>query len=149
MFWISHELLAWTLQIKLMTYWKENDLSNNVNLINNIKKCNKVKKTSPDMMLSFSNIVFSQLKSFCNQKSINLMFNKNMKEEHLDLQKLDLNRKGNSVIAKNLLNFIEGSSYILFCHAFYSHWEKINSYNLAKFLLKSHIPWKRYNKIYK
>ena len=33
----------------------------------------------------------------------------NVKENHLGVKKLHLNRKGNSVFAKNLLNFIEGS----------------------------------------
>ena len=35
--------------------------------------------------------------------------NDNIKEEHLGIQKLYLNRKGNSIFAKNLLNFIEGN----------------------------------------
>ena len=48
----------------------------------------------------------SQLKKFCRQKSIKLS-NDNIKEEHLGIKKLYLNRIGNSVFAKNLLNFIE------------------------------------------
>ena len=36
-----------------------NDLTNNINLLTNVKKIvNKVKKTSPDTVLSFSDIVF-------------------------------------------------------------------------------------------
>ena len=36
-----------------------NDLTNNINLLANVKKIvNKVKKTSPDTVLSFSDIVF-------------------------------------------------------------------------------------------
>lgn len=75
-------------------------------------------------MLSFSNTIFrrdkrnlekmradinSRLKNFSNQKNINLILNDNIKEEHLGIEKLHLNRKGNSVFAKNLLNFIVGN----------------------------------------
>ena len=75
-------------------------------------------------MLSFSNIIVrrnkrnlekmradtnSRLKNFCNQKNINLMLNDKIKEEHLGIKELHLNRKGNSVFAKYLLNFTEGN----------------------------------------
>ena len=75
-------------------------------------------------MRSFSNFIFrrdkrnlekmradinSRLKNFSNQKNINLILNDNIKEEHLGIEKLHLNRKGNSVFAKNLLNFIVGN----------------------------------------
>ena len=75
-------------------------------------------------MVTFSNIIVrkdkrnlekaradtnSRLKNFCRQKNINLIPNDNIKEEHLGVKKLHLNRKGNSVFAKNLLNFIEGN----------------------------------------
>ena len=32
-----------------------------------------------------------------------------MKENHLDIKKLLLNKKGNTLFGKNLLNFIEGN----------------------------------------
>ena len=51
----------------------------------------------------------SQLKNFCKQKNIKLILNNNLKEEHLGIKKLHLNRKGNTVFARNLLNFIEGN----------------------------------------
>ena len=88
------------------------------------KIVNKVKKTSPDTVLSFSDNVFrkdkkniekmrtdtnSRLKSFYKQKNIKLILNDNLKEEHLGIKKLRLNRKGNTVFARNLLNFIEGN----------------------------------------
>ena len=81
-------------------------------------------KTSPNTVLTFSSIIFrkdkknlektradtnSRLKNFCRQKKINLISNDNIKEEHLGIKKLHLNRKGNSIFAKNLLNFIEGN----------------------------------------
>ena len=51
----------------------------------------------------------SRLKNFCRQKKINLTSNNNIKEEHLSIKKLHLNRKGNGIFAKNLLNFMEGN----------------------------------------
>ena len=71
--------------------------------------------------MTFSNIIFrkdkknlektragtnSQLKNFCRLKKINLIFNDNIKEEHLGIKKLHLNSKGYSIFAKNLLNVI-------------------------------------------
>ena len=76
-------------------------------------------------MISFSDIVFrkdkkkniekmradtnSRLRNCCKQKNIKLILNDNLKEDHLGIKKLHWNRKGNTVFAKNLLNFIEGS----------------------------------------
>ena len=51
----------------------------------------------------------SRLKNFYKQKNIKLILNDNLKEEHLGIKKLHLNRKGNTVFARNLLNFIEGN----------------------------------------
>ena len=102
-----------------------NDPTNNINLLTNVKKIvYKVKKTSPDTVLSFSDMVFrkdkkniekmradtnSSLKNFCKQKNIKLILNDNLKEERLGIKKLHLNRKGNTVFSRNLLNFIEGN----------------------------------------
>ena len=109
----------------LLIYIGTNDLTNNINLLTNVKKIvNKVNKTSPDNLQSFSDIVFRKdkkniekmradtnyrLKNFCKQKNIKLILNDNLKEEHLGIKKLHLNRKGNTVFARNLLNFIEGN----------------------------------------
>ena len=49
----------------------------------------------------------SRLKNFCKQKNIKLISNENNKEEHLGIKKLHLNRKINSISAKNLLQFTE------------------------------------------
>ena len=46
----------------------------------------------------------SPLKNCCKQK--------NPKEEHLGIKKLPLNRKGNTVFARNLLHFIEGDGFL-------------------------------------
>ena len=105
------------------------DLTNNINLLTNVKKIvNKVKKTSPDTVISFSDIVFrkdkkkniektradtkSRLRNFYKQKNIKLILNDHLKEEHLGIKKLHWSRKGNTVFAKNLLNFIEGNSFL-------------------------------------
>ena len=103
-------------------------MNNNVNLLNSIKKIvNKVKNTSLDTALSLSNIIIrrdkkklekmhavtnSWLKKCCNQKNIHFILNDNIKEEHLGIKKLHLNRNGNSIFAKNLLKFIEGNLFL-------------------------------------
>ena len=84
----------------------------------------KTKQKSPNTEISFSNLIIrkdkknleklradtnSRLKNYCSQKNLRLINHDNIKENHLGVKKLHLNRKGNSVFAKNLLNFIEGS----------------------------------------
>ena len=101
-----------------------NDLTNDVNLLSNVKKIgSKTSRTSPNTSLSLSNIIFrkdkrniektradtnSRLNNFCKGKNITLLSNDNFKKEHLGVKKLHLNIKGNSIFAKNLLQFIEG-----------------------------------------
>ena len=51
----------------------------------------------------------SRLKNYCSQKIFRLINHDSIKENHLGVKKLHLNRKGNSVFAKNLLNFIEAN----------------------------------------
>ena len=109
----------------LIVYVGTNDLTNDINLLSNVKKIvNKTNKTSPNTVLTFSSIIFrkdkknlektradtnSRLKNFCRQKKINLISNDNIKEEHLGIKKRHLNRKDNSIFVKNLLSFIEGN----------------------------------------
>ena len=86
------------------------------------KLCEKIKRISPDTKIVFSNIIYqkdrrntdkqridtnARLKNVCNQKTISLRDNGNIKDEHLGVRKLHLNRRGNSLFAKNLLGFIE------------------------------------------
>ena len=59
--------------------------------------------------LLLSEAVGSQIKNYCSQKNLRLINHDNIKENHLGVKKLHLNRKGNSLFAKNLLNFIESS----------------------------------------
>ena len=109
----------------LIVHVGTNDLTNDVILLSNVKKdSKKTNKISPNTVLTFSSIIFqkvkknlektradtnSWLKHFWWQKNINLISNDNIKEEHLGIKILHLNRKGNSIFAKNLLNFIEGN----------------------------------------
>ena len=101
-----------------------NDLTNNVNLLNNVKKIvNKTKKKSPNTKLFFrhnhsngqKNLekphvdTNARLKNFCKQKNLDLIINNNLKENHIAKKKLHLNRKSNSIFAKNLIDFIEGN----------------------------------------
>ena len=47
----------------------------------------------------------SQLKNYCSQKNIDFIQNSNM-EEHLGIKKLNLNKKGNSLLALVILSQI-------------------------------------------
>ena len=49
------------------------------------------------------------LKIFVSKKNIGLINNENLKENYLGIKKLHLNKKVNTLFAKNLLNFIEGN----------------------------------------
>ena len=100
-----------------------NDLSENINPLNNLKNIHrKCLELSPETKLVFSNIIIrkdknnldkhrkdanAQMKNFCKQKDIGLVDNWNFEEHHLGTKKLHLSNKGNSVFAKNILHFIE------------------------------------------
>ena len=77
---------------------------------------------SPKTKLAFSNVIVrkdkvnlergrkdinSRMKNFCQQKGIGYIDNSNIIENHLGLKKLQLNSRGNTAFAKNLINFIE------------------------------------------
>ena len=57
-------------------------------------------------VLEFENNV---VKNYCSQKKPSLVDHDNIKESHLGIKKLHLNRKGNSLFAKSLLSFIESN----------------------------------------
>ena len=97
-----------------------NDLTNDANLLNNVK----TKKKSPNIAISFSYVIIRKdrnnlenlaliqtqgLQTFVSKKNIGLIDNENLKDNHLGIKKLHLNRKGNTLFTKNLLNFIEGN----------------------------------------
>ena len=48
-----------------------------------------------------------KLRNFCRQKNIDFIDNENINESNLEIKELHLNRKGNSTLAKNLLNYLE------------------------------------------
>ena len=107
----------------LIVYAGTNDLTKNSNTLRSIRKlCEKAKRISPDTKIVFSNIIYlkdrrsnnkqridtnARLKNFCNQQNIPLIDNTNIKGKHLGVKRLRLNRRGNSLFAKNLFGFIE------------------------------------------
>ena len=106
----------------LIVHVGTNDLTNNVNLLTNVKKIfNKVSKESPSTSIVFSSIINrkdktniqktltdtnARLNHFCMQKGIGFIDNSGIKEFHIGKRKLHLNKKGNSAFAKNLLHHI-------------------------------------------
>ena len=77
---------------------------------------------SPKTKLAFSNVIVrkdklnlerghedinSRMKNFCQQKGIGYIDNSNITENHLGMKNLQLNSKGNTAFAKNLINFTE------------------------------------------
>ena len=109
----------------LIVHVRTNDLTNNINLLTNVKKIfNKVSKESPSTSTAFSSIINrkdkaniqktladtnAHLKNFCMQKWIS-----SIKEFHLGKRKLHLNKKGNSAFAKNLLHHINMTEWSFF-----------------------------------
>ena len=109
----------------LIIHTGTNDLTNGINSLNQAKKIIKeVNKLSKNTKIAFSGItirkdrknidkklleVNSHLKNFCSQKNIDFIDNTNIKEEHLGVKKLHLNRKGSSVLANNFLKFLRSS----------------------------------------
>ena len=106
----------------LIVHVGANDITNNSNLLTNVKKIfNKVSKESSATFIAFSSIINGKdkaniqktltdtnacLKIFCMQKGISFIDNSGIKEFHLGKRKLHLNKKGNSIFAKNLLHHI-------------------------------------------
>ena len=83
-----------------------------------------MKKKWPDAVLTISNIIVrkdkknleklrtdtnARLTNYCAQKKLSLINHDNIKESHLSIKKLHLNRKGNILFAKNLPSFIESN----------------------------------------
>ena len=103
----------------LLVHVGTNDLTNNVDLLISVKKMvKKVKNSSPNTKLVFSSVILrkdkkdiskkvgetnQRLKNYCKQKNIDFVDNSNIIEEHLGSKKLHLNRRGNSILAKNIL----------------------------------------------
>ena len=83
-----------------------------------------VKKISPNTKTSFSSITIrkdkkgidkivvetnARLKNYCSQKKLDYIENTNIKEEHLGVKKLHLNKRGNSLLATNFLRYLRST----------------------------------------
>ena len=106
----------------LVIHIGNNDLTNNVKLLNNVKKIlKKVLANASSTNLAFSSIIIRKdkrnveksildtnprLKIFCMQKDIGFIKNSNVKEYFLGKKKLHLGQRSNSFFAKNLLKYI-------------------------------------------
>ena len=93
----------------LVVHVGTNDITNNVNLLTNVKKIfNKVSKELPSTSIAFSSIINrknktniqktladtnARLKNFCKKKGISFIDNSGIKEFHLGKRKLYLNKK--------------------------------------------------------
>ena len=107
----------------LIVHTGTNDLTKNINTLRSVKKlCEKAKRISPDTKIAFLNTIYrkdrrntdkqrvdidARLKNLFYQKNIPLIDNGNIKEEHVGVKTLHLNRRDNSLFAKNLLGFTE------------------------------------------
>ena len=84
----------------------------------------KVKTASPNTKLIFSSVILrkdikdilkkvgetnQRLKNYCKQKNIDFVDNDNIIEEHLGSKKLHLNKRGNSILTKNILKYLRDS----------------------------------------
>ena len=99
-----------------------NDLTNEVNLLNNVKKIVKdILTNSATTRITFSSIVSrydskelmprvvdvnNRLKNYCQQQDIGFIDNTNIGVSDLNSRKLHLNRKGNSKLTKNILEHL-------------------------------------------
>ena len=92
--------IFWTRLKKLLIKLKRNHLT-----LQHLFLISLLEKTE----IIWTNLALIQTQGFCKQKNIGLIDNKNLKENHLGIKKLHLNKKGNTLFAKNLLNFIEGN----------------------------------------
>ena len=102
-----------------------NDLTKGKNILNNVKKIVKeVKRISPNTKIAFSSITIrkdkkgidknvvetnARLKNYCSQKKLNYIENTNIKEEHLGVKKLHLNKRDNSLLATNFLRYLRST----------------------------------------
>ena len=100
-----------------------NDLTNDrVNTIDNWNEIIKsAKRESPDTEIVFSTLtirkdrvgmpkrvkaVNNKIREFCEKNNVEVILNANVDENCLSARKLHLNQRGNSVLARNFLNFI-------------------------------------------
>ena len=106
----------------LIVHVGTNDITNNVNLLTNVKKIfNKVSRELPSSSIALSSTINrkdkmniqkilidknARLKNFCKQKGISFIDNSGSKEFDVDKRNLHLNKKGSSAFAKKFLHHI-------------------------------------------
>ena len=100
-----------------------NDLTNDrVNTIDNWREIiETAKQESPETEIVFSSLTIrkdrpgmpkrvkalnNKVREFCEKNKIKVISNTNVEENSLSAKKLHLNQRGNSVLARNYLNFI-------------------------------------------
>ena len=84
----------------------------------------RVTNSSPNTKLAFLTVILrkdktdiskeidetnQRLKNYCKQKNIDFVDNSNNIEEHLGIKKLHLNKRGNSILTKNILKLLRDS----------------------------------------
>ena len=76
---------------------------------------------------------YVKLRNFCNQKNINYIDNTNIKENHLGIKKLHLNKRGNSVFPQNFLRYFLSKYWenVNF-NCFTESWDEYKSKNLSE-----------------
>ena len=106
---------------EIINHAGSNDLTNDVNPLNNIKKIVKmVNSEAPDCKVTFSGIMIrkdrkdvtekrinesnNHLKNYCEQNNCGFIDNSNIEESFLSQKKLHMSKKGSSILAKNILN---------------------------------------------
>ena len=97
----------------------------------------KVKNSSPNTKLVFSSVILRKdkkdmskkvgetnqwLKNDCKQKNIDFVDNSNIMEEHVGSKKLHLDKRGSTILAKNILKLFEG---FLLKRWFFELWNEI------------------------
>ena len=109
----------------LIVHAGTNDLTKGRNVLNNVKKIVKeVKRISPNTKIAFSSITIrkdkkgtnnnvvetnARLKNYCSQKKLDYIENTNIKEEHVGVKKLHLNKRRNSLLAANFLRYLRST----------------------------------------
>ena len=109
----------------LIVHAGTNDLTKGKNVLNNVKKIVKeVKRISPNTKIAFSSITIrkdkkgidknvvetnARLKNYCSQKKLDYIENTNIKEEHLGVKKLHLNKRGNSLFVTNFFRYLQST----------------------------------------
>lgn len=107
---------------KLIIHVGSNDAADNNDITKNVQKITKyMKERKPDTKLMFSSVIIrkdreilgdrirrmnEKLEKHCEDEGIGFIDNSNIDESSLDVSKVHLNKKGNSLLAKNILTHI-------------------------------------------